>query len=56
MDIPVLILQYYCYTDMSFSIELYVRCTSTYLLQLVEMPLVPSICVISLEYLYVIIG
>jgi len=27
MDIPVLILQHYCYTDMSFSIELLVHCT-----------------------------
>jgi hypothetical protein len=56
MDIPVLILQHNCYTDMNFSIELFVHCTDTSLLQLVQMLLVPSICVISSEYLYVILG
>ena len=55
MNIPVLILQHYCYIDMSFSIELFVHCTYTSLLQLVKMLLVPSICVISSEYLCVIL-
>jgi len=34
MDISVLILQHYCYTDMSLSTELFVHCTYTSLLQL----------------------
>jgi len=56
MDIPVLILQHYCYIDKSFSIELVVHCTYTSLLQLAKMLLVPSTCVISSEYLCVILG
>jgi len=56
MDISVLILQHYGYIDMSFSIELFVHCTYTSVLQLVRMLLVPSICVISSEYLCVILG